>query len=244
MNLFQTLKCSAVAAGLGIAALNTHAQNGTEDWTFKFTPSAYSGRQQTTASDVNLRGNHGQHTVWLGHYTRPGEFQQTRSGYEFNARTSFVQWTPSFQVASHGFWGGSLNAAIGETVYGLLGLGRTNLKDYYNLNFDPNDAVTYGLGWHAQDNNQWSLFTIHDNRLHTGQVVTHGVWRHATDAHHRWTVDLSRKQGRATPDSPMVQGRSWALTYDHEALFFKLAQDQKVNFSGLDQWRAAMGWRF
>jgi len=26
--------------------------------------------------------------------------------------------------------------------------------------------------------------------------------------------------------------------------FFKLAKDQKVNFSEVDQWRAAVGWRF
>ena len=233
-----------VSIGLGLAALGTCAQDSPEAWSFKLTPSVYGGRQQTLATDVNLRGHIRQHAVWLGQYTRPGEFQQTRIGYEVTALFAGIQWTPSLQAASHGFWGGSLNATFGETVYGLLGLGRTNLKDYYNLNFDPNDALTFGGGGHLNDKHQVSLFKIKDNRLHTDQEVTHLVWRYIAEAHHRWTVDVSRKQGRPSQAISPVQGHSLALAYDHDALFFKIAKDQKVNFSNVDQWRAAVGWRF
>jgi hypothetical protein len=227
-----------------LLSLNTLAQDVPPSWAFKMTPSVYSARQQPTATDLNLRGHWGQHTVWVGHYTRPGEFQQTRSGYEFNADMGGIQVTPSLQAASHGFWGGSLNATVGETVYGLVGWGRTNLKDYYNLNFDPNDAVTWGLGWRVHSNNQFTLFKIKDNRLHTDQEVTHGVWRYNANAHQRWTVDLSQKQGRSSQGLALVQGNAWSLAYDHHALFFKIARDQKVNFSDIDQWRVALGWRF
>lgn len=233
-----------ISLGLGLAALGACAQDSSDAWTFKFTPSVYSGRQQTLATDMNMRGHYGQHTLWLGQYTRPGEFQQTRSGYEFNARFGGVQLTPSLQTASRGFWGGSLNATFGDTVYGLLGVGRTNLKDYYNLNFDPNDAVTLGGGGHLNDKHQVSLFKIKDDRLHTGQEVTHLVWRYSPDADHRWSVDTARKQGRPSQGLAPVQGHALALAYDHKAVFFKLAKDQKVNFSEVDQWRAAVGWRF
>jgi hypothetical protein len=137
-----------------------------------------------------------------------------------------------------------LNATLGETLYGILGWGRTNLKDYYNLNFDPNDALTFGLGGQLPNNHQLSVFKIKDNRLHTEQEVSHWVWRHRPDARQRWTVDLSRKQGRPSQGLTSVQGHSLAVGYDHDAVFFKIAKDQKVNFSDVDQWRAAVGWRF
>ncbi|MHB1230719.1 MAG: hypothetical protein ACYCY3_10480 [Halothiobacillus sp.] len=84
----------------------------------------------------------------------------------------------SEQAARHGFFGGSVSAEIGgEKTYGLLGLGRTNLKDYYNLNFDPNDALTFGLGTRAGRNTELSMCRVQDNRLGTGQRVTHIILR-------------------------------------------------------------------
>ena len=64
-----------IPMGLGLAALGACAQDSSDAWTFKFTPSVYSGRHQTLATDMNMRGHYGQHTLWLGQYTRPGEFQ-------------------------------------------------------------------------------------------------------------------------------------------------------------------------
>jgi len=47
--------------------------------------------------------------------------------------------------ALHDF-GGSATAEVGGDFYGLLGMSRTNEKRYFNLNFGPNDAWTFGLG--------------------------------------------------------------------------------------------------
>ena len=53
---------------------------------------------------------------------------------------------------SGGFWGGSLSAQIGSPkLYAIVGLGRTNLRTYYNLNFDPNDAITLGYARRLPD---------------------------------------------------------------------------------------------
>lgn len=215
-----------------------------EPWTFKLTPSYYVTTHQRDATDVNLRANQGPHAVWLGYYRRGSEFEQMRTGYEYTAQLPFGQLVPSLQLASHGFAGGSLNAQVGDQVYALLGIGRTNTRDYYNLNFDPNDSVVYGLGTRLLPKSSVSLFTVKDNRLHTGQAVTHMVWRVAPDDHQRWTVDLSSKHGRATADDEAVSGRALSVTYDYRDMFVRLARDGKVNFTAEDQTRFSLGLRF
>lgn len=165
--------CGAVAGVPVASADNTAADgagiNASENWEFKFTPSYYATTNQADATDLNLCANSGPHAIWLGHYQRGGEFEQTRTGYEYTAKFPFVQLVPSLQLASHGFAGGSLNAQIGDAIYALLGYGRTNTRDYYNLNFDPNDSVVYGLGTSLLPKSTISLFTVKDNRLHTGR---------------------------------------------------------------------------
>jgi len=91
---------------------------------------------------------------------------------------------------------------------------------------------------------QFSLFTIKDNRLHTGQIVTHLVWRMSPDDHRRWTVDLSVKRGRATPDDETVSGNALSVTYDYRDVFVRVARDKKVNFTAEDQTRLSVGLRF
>ena len=82
------------------------------------------------------------------------------------------------------------------------------------------------------------------NRLHTDQVVTHAVWQVLQGNHQRWTVDLSSKHGRATADDELVSGKALSVTYDYRDIFFRLAQDRKVNFTAEDQTRLSVGLRF
>ncbi|MEI7431884.1 MAG: hypothetical protein WCL27_15645 [Betaproteobacteria bacterium] len=221
------------------------AEVGAADlWAFKLTPSYYATTNVKDAFDVNLRANHGANALWLGHYRRGDEFEQTRAGYEYTYQNTWFQLVPSLQVASRGFTGGSLNARIGDEVYALIGYGRTNAKDYYNLNFDPNDSVVYGLGTRLLPKSNLSLFTVRDNRLHTEQHVTHAVWRYQADDHQRWTLDLSTKKGRATPDDDSVSGNALSLTYDNRDVFLRVAFDRKVNFTNEDQTRLSIGGRF
>jgi hypothetical protein len=236
---------------LGLSAVHADttppgaAETATGDvWAFKLTPSYYVTTNEKDATDINLRANHGPHAIWLGYYRRDSEFEQTRTGYEYTAQFSFVQLVPSLQLASHGFAGGSINAQIGDSVYALLGFGRTNTRDYYNLNFDPNDSIVYGIGTRLLPKSTLSLFTVKDDRLNTGQMVTHAVWRLSPDDHQRWTVDLSSKHGRATPDDESVSGTALSVTYDYRDVFVRLAQDRKVNFTNEDQTRLSVGLRF
>ena len=215
-----------------------------EAWAFKLTPSYYVTGGQKDAVDLNLRGNHGAHALWLANYRRAGEFEQTRIGYEYSAQLGFMQLVPSLQLASHGFAGGSLNAQFGDAVYGLLGVGRTNLRDYYNLNFDPNDSQVFGIGTRLLRNANLTLFTVQDNRLATGQKVIHLVWRYSLADQQRLTIDLSVKRGRPAADAEAVAGNALALTWDRRDIFFRLARDNKVNFSNDDQTRLSIGLRF
>jgi len=219
-------------------------ESQSETWRYKLTPTYYVTTNQTDASDLNLRANHLTHVIWLGHYWRGEEFEQTRIGYEYTSQLSFVQLVPSLQIASHGFVGGSINSQIGDSIYALLGLGRTNGQDYYNLNFDPNDSLLYGVGTNLLPKSNLSIFTIMDNRLHTDQVVTHLVWRFKPDSHQRLIVDWSSKQGRATVNDDSVSGDVLSVTYDYGDVFLQIARDHKVNFSNEDQTRLSVGLRY
>lgn len=231
--------------GLCLVSLAAQAQGAApEPWAFKLTPSLYATAHEHNAVDVNLRANNGPHALWIGQYQRGNEFQQTRTGYEYTANFDWGQMVPSLQAASGGFAGGSLNFQIGQPVYVIVGLGRTNLRNYYNLNFDPNDAVTLGLGARLSRGHQLSLFSVKDNRLATDQIITHGVWRWQANEADRWTVDVAYKSGRSSPEDERVNGRSLSVTYDHRHTFVRLALDEKVNFSANNQTRLSAGLRF
>jgi len=75
-------------------------------------------------------------------------------------------------------------------------------------------------------------------------MVTHAVWRMLPDEHERWTVDFSSKHGRATVYDKSVSGKALSVTYDYRDIFFRLAQDRKVNFTTEDQTRLSIGLRF
>ncbi|MCG2577856.1 hypothetical protein LZ012_12735 [Dechloromonas sp. XY25] len=215
-----------------------------EAWSFKLTPSYYATTHQPAASDINLRANNGPHALWLGYYRRDSEFEQTRTGYEFTFETDYAKLVPSLQLATHGFAGAAVNLEIGTTVYALLGYGRTNARDYYNLNFDPNDSVVYGVGARLIPGTNLSLYTVKDNRLHTEQVVNHLVARTQLAEKQRLTLDLSEKHGRESADDPKVSGHGLSVTYDYRDAFLRLARDHKVNFSTENQSRLSLGLRF
>ena len=217
---------------------------------WKLTSGFYHETANPSAVDLNLRGNRDNDTFWIGQYVRGTEFRQTRAGYERQFALPMGRVIASGQYASGGFLGGSVTfeaggAAMGPYV-GLLGLGRTNQKPYYNLNFDPNDSVLIGAGWRPDEDTVLTLFQIFDDRLGTGQRVTHFVLRQKTGARTRWTVDLFNRSGRsdANPESEFFNAYGMALTYDREPWFVRLAWDPKVNYTDSDMTRLAIGVRF
>lgn len=233
-----------LAANFSVYAQDAANFKNDNGWSYKFTPSVYAAKNETTAVDVNLRGNLGNHTGWIGEYVRGNTYQQTRVGYEYNANFDWGQMVPSMQLASKGFLGASINFQIGGPTYLITGLGRTNLRDYYNLTFDPNDSYVIGFGSKVIDNHVFNLFAVKDNRLHTGQTVTHGVWRWQLSESQRLVFDLSHKTGRLAQDTPSLSGNGVSIAYDFGNHFVKLAKEQKVNFTDQDQTRFSAGIRF
>ncbi|MDB5809721.1 MAG: hypothetical protein JWN94_1843 [Betaproteobacteria bacterium] len=248
--------CTPVAILLLIAAAQALAIDDRADVTlgrapveddktaYKFTPTVYRTTHEPLAYDFNLRGNLGPNTAWIGYYQRANEFQQLRVGYDHTVELPFGRVVPSVQYATRGFLGGSITAEIGKENFALLGFGRTNLCDYFNLNFDPNDMVLFGAGTRALRNTTLTVFQIMDDRLGTGQRVTHLAARIETGNRTRWTFDAFYKEGRSSDDGEWVHGTGATVTYDFGRYFARVASDPYVNFSRNHMVRASLGWRF
>ena len=210
---------------------------------FKFTPSYYFSSNGNNATDLNFRASRDGHTAWLGEYVDKSGYQQTRLGYEYKFDGGMVRPTLSAQLASGGFVGGSLTTEVGGEYYATLGLGRTNLKDYYNLNFDPNDAITFGVGTRALNNTEISLQQVRDDRLGTGQQITHLVLRYKPTEAERISIDGAYKSGLGT-NTTYLHGYSLSVDYDYHQYFSKIAFDQYANFTSAKLTRFSLGVRF
>ena len=238
------MRCAAwVALALSTALTHmAHADAGDER-PFKLTIGDYRYNHGGDGHDLNLRWRRGDTDVWIGAYRDPVFGTQTRTGVDssFGLGGSALLLA-SLQAASGGFVGGSMNVQIGDPWFALAGWGRTNLKPYFNLNFDPNDAITAAIGWHGNDGRTVSLMLVADDRLHTRQKDWHlyGRWPLAEDL--RVTLDMLRKTGEG--DGGYVRSWGWSATLDFPAWFVRLARDPKQNFSTQDATRVALGIRF
>lgn len=211
---------------------------------YKLTMAHYSTRE-IHANDVNLRASLANQTGWIGLYKEgPSGFEQVRGGYERTDQVAFASVVTSLQAASHGFLGFAVTAEIGEPFYGIVGFGRTNLKPYANLNFDPNDAITLGVGWRKVNGPSVMLFSVRDDRVVQGQQVVHFVMRSPLANGDRITVDVFDKSGPHDAQGLPINGTGASLTYDWPRFFARLAYDPKVNFTQENMTRFAIGMRF
>lgn len=201
------------------------------------------GQPDATGTDLNLRYGYGSGNVWLGAYQVQGQSTQWRGGWD---RTLGLgpDWRllPSLQLASGGFAGGSLGLETGERWVAGAGLGRTNLRPYVNLNFDPNDAWMLWGAYRGAGQRSLSLLVVRDNRQNPDQQHVHLVYRGPLDAEHRLTLDLLRKSGLV--DGQPMRRLGLSLGLDWPRSFVHLAWDPKVNFSAQNMWRLSTGWRF
>jgi hypothetical protein len=226
------------------ACLTSSADEGDDNRrpSWKLTPSYYDNADGTHARDVNLRADFGDQRVWIGDYRDSQGDHQSRAGFDAVTQIGWVNLDFSGQYASGGFWGGSATTQIGgDDNYAILGWGRTNLRTYYNLNFDPNDAITAGFGTKALAHGlEMQLYHIWDDRLATRQHVTHLLLHYAIDADSRCSLDLSYKHGLADPET-YVHGYAISATYAWRHLFARLAYDQRANFNLANQKRVSVG---
>jgi hypothetical protein len=193
-------------------------------------------------TDVNLRWRANDTSAWLGVYSDRVFGTQTRAGADTSVQiTTYLQLQPSLQVATQGFVGGSVNLQAGAVWYGILGVGRTDTRPYFNLNFDPNDSLTLGAGQHQEGGPTYLLFVVADDRFHTGQRDWHAnVQIPFGDSHA--TLDLLRKSGLS--DVGPITAWGFSANWDWPRWFLRVAYDPYQNFSAQDAWRFASGIRF
>jgi hypothetical protein len=225
--------------GLAAAAAARGAAGNNLPWKLTVGEYAYSDYDGT---DVNLRWRADDTSAWGGVYTDRNFGTQARVGADTSIGLGkYLQLQPSLQAASRGFVGGSVNLQAGASWYGLAGIGRTDARSYFNLNFDPNDALTFGGGHHAANGVSYLVFIIADDRFHTGQRDWHAnVQIPCGDSHA--TLDLLRKSGLS--DAGPITGWGFSANWDWPAWFVRVAYDPYQNFSAQKAWRFAAGARF
>jgi hypothetical protein len=193
-------------------------------------------------TDVNLRWRADDTSAWAALYTDRVFGTQARAGADTSIDVGkYFQVQPSLQVASGGFVGGSMNVQAGGSWYGIAGIGRTDTRPYFNLNFDPNDAVTFGAGHHTEEGVSYQAFVVADDRFHTGQRDWHLNAQIPFGESHA-TLDLLRKSGLS--DAGPITGWGFSANWDWPTWFLRVAYDPYQNFSAQNAWRFATGIRF
>jgi hypothetical protein len=215
---------------------------------YKFTTGYYSstggGLPDDQGLDINLRrsGNFG--NVWLAWYRSPvQDVSQPRLGWDNQFElTSHWRVQPSMQIASGGFLGGSVYAETGKNWVAGAGLGRTNLRPYVNLNFDPNDAWTAAAGYRWNSQQSLLLQVVRDNRNNPDQQNVHLVYRLPRPDGQRVVIDVLRKSG--TVDDQFIRKSGLSIGYDWPTFFVRAAYDPNANFTPQKMWRMSVGARF
>lgn len=209
---------------------------------FKLTLGWYRYSDDTDGVDLNLRHSSSFGNVWLGYYEDHGQqVSQWRGGWDRSFGTD-VRIAPSLQLASGGFVGGSVQAEVGSPWFAAAGLGRTNLRPYVNLNFDPNDSWLVVLGHRDEGGQVVMLQMIRDNRENPDQRHFHLNYRQPLEAGRRLTLDALYKIGNV--EGSRIRRWGWTATYDWPRFFARLARDPDTNFTPVDAWRLSVGTRF
>lgn len=242
------LRWIALLALLTLAMAPARAQDaGSSAPAFKLTAGEYllsgGGVPADRGTDINLRHSSVLGNVWLGWYRQQDAgVSQWRTGWDRIFDLGPVRFQPSVQLASGGFRGGSVYLEAGEEWFAGVGLGRTNLRPYMNLNFDPNDAVTLAGGRRWSEGEALTLLLIADNRQNPDQRHLHLNWRSPRPGHERLTLDLLAKRGNV--DGQRISRVGFSATYDWPHWFLRAAWDPKVNFTSQDMLRLSAGTRF
>lgn len=214
---------------------------------FKLTAGHYQlsggGLPSVSGLDVNLRATGSFGNAWAGWYGSASQnIKQVRAGWDNSYKLGPMRLMPSLQIASGGFVGGSAMAEIGDTWFVGAGAGRTNLRNYANLNFDPNDAWMLSGGYRWANNQSLSLQIVRDNRQNPDQQNIHLLYRLPVNSEDRLTLDLLNKKGLVA--GLPIQRLGFSVGYDWPRYFVRVAYDPLVNFSTQDMLRLSVGTRF
>lgn len=237
---FATGPCLTLLAAVFALSLTTSSRAA--DDPFKLTAGYYRMSENGHGVDLNVRYSSDAGNVWLGVFRAPAlDAYQWRGGWDRSFGEA-VRVQPSVQVASGGFVGASLNIETGSTWVAGAGLGRTNLRPYYNLNFDPNDAWSLLAGYRGDQGLNVTASYTRDNRQNPDQQHFHLIVRSHVFGGDRLTGDLLYKRGLV--DGRRIARAGFTVTYDWPRYFVRMAYDPYSNFSADHVWRLSAGIRF
>lgn len=211
------------------------------DWKLTMGYFVYSGG--VGSGDINLRKSSHAGNLWLGYYeSRQRNESQLRAGLDHTFEMNGIRISPSIQAASMGFASLSVQAEAGESWFVGGGLGRTNLRPYSNLNFDPNDSWMVSMGRRSDTGEVFYLQQVRDNRLNPDQQHIHVYYRKPLSDGDRMTLDVLHKKGLV--GDAMIRKWGMSATYDWPRFFISIAYDPNVNFTTDNMIRTSIGMRF
>ena len=241
--------CTGLLAALllGPPGVALAAEDVAPPISYKFTAGHYQlsgvGLPAAAGLDANLRATGSFGNAWLGWYGAAAQdVKQVRAGWDSSYKLGSVRFMPSLQIASGGFVGGSAMVETGDTWFVGVGAGRTNLRNYANLNFDPNDAWMLSGGYRWVDNQSLALQVVRDNRLNPDQQNMHLVYRAPVNGNNRLTLDMLQKKGLVA--GLPINRFGLSVGYDWPRYFVRVAWDPQVNFTAQDMLRLSVGTRF
>lgn len=229
-----------IAAFTALSIAVAHADETSPD--FKLTATGFKFSENGSGVDVNLRHSSDFGNAWIGYFRAPKlDANQWRGGWDRSFGEA-IRFQPSVQIASGGFVGGSINLETGERWFAGVGFGRTNLRPYFNLNFDPNDSWSLTAGHRGENGQSYSASYIRDNRENPDQQHFHLTSRTPLEGKERLTLDLLYKRGLV--DGQRIGKVGGTVTYDWPRFFLRLAFDPNTNFTNDNVWRLSAGTRF
>ena len=236
MRTIPAIIAIAAAVSFGVA----QADDASDD--FKLTATGFKFSENGSGVDVNLRHSSDFGNAWIGYFRASKlDANQWRGGWDRSFGEA-IRIQPSVQIASGGFIGGSINLEAGERWFAGVGLGRTNLRPYFNLNFDPNDAWSLVAGYRGENGQSYAASYVRDNRENPDQQHFHLTSRMPLDGKQRLTLDLLYKRGLV--DGQRIAKAGGTVTYDWPRFFVRLAFDPNTNFTSDNVWRLSVGTRF
>ena len=196
------------------------------------------------AYDLNLRHRFGPFTAWIAGFYDPRSNKLLRVGAQYDYKKAWLHLVPTLEVSTTRAMSGSLYSELGSgNTVAIVGVSRTNLRAFFDLFWDPGDAVQLGFAHRLSSYDSISAYTIFDVRLHTQQQNTHIVWRHKLNRNNGITFDGLFKSGH-TETGEFIHRVGIGVYYDRPKWFWKLYYDPHVNFTNQTMVRSGIGLKF
>ena len=183
-------------------------------------------------------------TAWIAGFAQPNGTKLIRVGAQYDYKKAWFHLVPTIEVATTKAVSGSLYSELGAgNTIAIVGVSRTNLKSFFDLFWDPSDAVQLGVGHKLSSYDRIQAYSIIDVRLHTGQQNTHVVYRHKLNANDGITFDAVFKSGHED-SGRFIRTVGIGTYYDRPKWFWKVYYDPHVNFTSHTMVRTGIGLKF